>query len=109
MKITFSKVAKHRVFQHVPIYYDQAKEEREERERKVREELGLLSEEEKESGYSDRIRGGMRRRIKSHYEVSRSQKRKSNIRLAIILVILIMLATYLVNSSQDWYQEFMLK
>nr|WP_321406931.1 hypothetical protein [uncultured Carboxylicivirga sp.] len=107
MKFTFTRVARHRVFQHDPIYYDEQKERREERERRIREELGMLTEEEKDSGYAQRIKGGMRRRMKSHYEVSRSAKRKSNIRLVIILVILMIIGYYIVESDMDWLKLFL--
>lgn len=106
MKFTFSKVARHRVFQHDPIYYDEKKEKREERERRIKEELGLLSDKEKEEGYADRIRGGMRRRMKSHYEVTRSEKRRSNLRLVIILIALMILGVYLVQEGMAWMETF---
>ena len=106
MKIGFTKIPRHRTFQHDPIYFDEAKEERAARERKAKEELGLLAEQEKTEGYSDRIRGGMRRRVKSQFEVSRSAKRKSNLRLVIILIILAVLASYLLRSGQPWMDQF---
>ncbi len=106
MKFTFSKTARHRVFQHDPIYYDEQKEKREERERRIKEELGLLTDDEKEDGYADRIKGGMRRRIKSHYEVSRSEKRKSNLRLVIILIALMILGVYLIQEGMVWLETF---
>ncbi|WP_430810600.1 MULTISPECIES: hypothetical protein [unclassified Carboxylicivirga] len=105
MKFTFSKVARHRVFQHDPIYYDEQKEKREERERRIKEELGLLTDEDKE-GYADRIRGGMRRRMKSHYEVNRSEKRRSNLRLVIILILLMILGMYLIQEGMIWMESF---
>lgn len=106
MKSSFTKVARHRVFQHDPIYYDEKKEAREEREYNARVELGLLSEEEKAKGYAGRIKGGMRRRLKSQYEVSRSAKRNSNIRLIIILVILMVIGVYAIESGMDWLKIF---
>ncbi len=106
MKFTFSKVARHRVFQHDPIYYDEQKEKRDERERRIKEELGLLSEEEKETGYAGRIKGGMRRRMKSHYEVARSEKRRSNLRLVVILIVLMILGIYLIQEGMAWMESF---
>jgi hypothetical protein len=106
MRFTFLKVARHRTFHHEPIYYDEAKEKREERERQAKEELGLLTEEEKNSGFADRIRGGFNRRIKPHYEVSRQVKRRSNIRLIIILLALMALAYHLVESGQQWLADY---
>ncbi len=106
MKTGFTKVARHRVFQHDPIYYDEKKEAREERERNARVELGLLTEEEKVNGYAGRIKGGMRRRLKSQYEVSRSAKRNSNIRLIAILVILMAIGVYAIESGMEWLSIF---
>ncbi len=107
MKFTFTKTARHRVFQHDPIYYDEKKEQREERERRIRGELGLLDENNEKSAYADRIKGGMRRRIKSHYEVTRSAKRRSNLRLIIILIILMILGVYLANSGMEWMRTYL--
>ncbi len=107
MKISFMKVPRHRVFKHEPVYYDEIKERQEAREIKAREELGLLSDEEERMGYAGRIKGAFRgSKIKPHYEVTRSIKRKSNIRLIIILVILVLLAHYFVNSGQEWLNQF---
>jgi len=106
MKFTFSKVARHRVFQHDPIYYDEKKEEQAARERRIKEELGMLSDEEKETGYANRIKGGMRRRLKSQYEVSRSEKRRSNLRLVIILIVLMVLGIYLIQEGMAWMETF---
>lgn len=107
MKFIFTKVARHRVFQHDPIYYDEKKEERKEREHRIKEELGLLSDEEKETGYAERIKGGMRRRIKSNYEVARSAKRRSNLRLVIILIILMVIGFYLIESGLEWLHTYL--
>lgn len=106
MKFTFSKVARHRVFQHDPIYYDEKKEERDARERRIKDELGLLSDEDKDDGYADRIRGGIRRRMKSHYEVARSEKRRSNLRLVVILIALMILGVYLIQEGMVWMESF---
>ncbi|TRX72226.1 hypothetical protein [Carboxylicivirga sp. M1479] len=106
MKFTFSKVSRHRVFQHDPIYYDEQKEKQEARQRRIKEELGLLSEEEKETGYANRIKGGMRRRLKSHYEVSRSEKKRSNLRLVAILIVLMILGFYLIQEAMTWMETF---
>jgi len=107
MKFTFSKVARHRVFQHDPIYYDEKKEESQERERRIKSELGLLDNAEKESGYSGRIKGGMRRRVSSNFDVARSEKKRSNLRLIIILIALFALGLYLVESGMEWLNAYL--
>jgi len=112
MKFSFIKIPRHRVFDHQPIYYDEIKERQEEREKKIREELGLKSEAENgDRDYAARIHAGFRsgHKIKPHYEVTRSIKKKSNIRLIVILVILILLAQYLVKSGQEWYMQLFAK
>ncbi len=107
MKFTFIKLPRHRQFNYSPIYYDEKKEAQKERERRVREELGLTLEEEKGRGYADRIRGSMRSRIKSHFEVARKERKKSNLRLVIILIVLMTIFYYLLNSAREWYDLFL--
>ena len=111
MKFSFIKIPRHRVFDHHPIYYDEVKEKQKERERRIKEELGMLSDEEQDKDYAARIRAGFRsgHKIKPHYEVTRSIKRKSNIMLIVILVILMLLAQYLVKSGEEWYMQFFAK
>ena len=108
MRFTFIKIPKHRKFNYDPIYYDPEKEEREARQRQIRQEMGMSVEEEKGRGYTERIRGGMRKRIKSHFDVSRTERKKSNLRLIIILMVLMALFYYLLNSAYDWYNQFFL-
>ena len=102
MKITFFRLPKHRVFQHDPIYYDEKKEKQKKRERDARVELGILTDEEKTSGFEDRIRGKMRKRIKPPFSIALRERRKSNIRLLIIILILMFLAYKLYTSSGAW-------
>lgn len=106
MRFTFIKIPRHRVFQYDPIYYNPEKEERKNRERRIRQEMGDTVEEQGDRGYTERIRGGMRRRIKSHFEVTRSERKKSNLRLIIILIALMALFYYLLNSAYEWYEQF---
>ncbi|MCA1744857.1 MAG: hypothetical protein LC643_03945, partial [Bacteroidales bacterium] len=68
MRFSFIKLPQHRKFSIDPIYYDAAKEERKERERNIRLELGLAPlEEEAASQYRNRLKGKMSRRIKGHF------------------------------------------
>lgn len=108
MRFTFIKIPNHRKFNYNPIYYDPEKEDREARQREIRQEMGMPVDEEKGRGYTERIRGGMRRRIKSHFEVSRKERKKSNLRLIIILMALMALFYYLLNSAYEWYNQFFL-
>jgi len=108
MRFTFIKTPRHRKFNYDPIYYDPEKEERESRRRQIRQEMGMSVDEEKGRGYTERIRGGMRKRIKSHFDVSRTERKKSNLRLIIILMVLMALFYYLLNSAYEWYNQFFL-
>jgi hypothetical protein len=104
----FIKLPQHRKFNIEPIYYDPAKEERKERERNIRIELGLKPlEEEGEGQFRDRVRGKMSRRIKGHFEVTRNARKKSNLRLIIILIALMALFYYLLHAGYDWYSRFL--
>ncbi len=107
MKFTFIKIPRHRKFTYDPIYYNPEAEERKERERRIRQEMGLPVEEQQDGrGYQERIRGGMRRRIKSSFEVTRKERKKSSLRLIIILILLFILFYYLLNAAYDWYEQF---
>lgn len=107
MRFTLFKIPSHRKFDYSPLYYDEAKEERKERERRIREEMGLTpAEGEKEPSIEDRIRGKMNRRIKTHFEVTRQARRTSTLRLIIILIALFALFYYLLMASREWYERF---
>ncbi len=106
MRFTFIKVARHRTFHHTPIYYDEAREEREERNRRVKDELGLEVEEDNRS-IEERIKGKMKRKITTHFDVVRKEKRKSNLRLVAILVGLTIAFYYLFSSSKEWIMHYM--
>lgn len=106
MRFTFVKVPEHRKFKHDPIYYDADKEEREERERRIRLEMGLKTEEDHRS-FDTRIRGQMRRRIKTPFEVTRSARKKSNLRLIVIFLALMALFYYLLQAGYEWYSRFL--
>lgn len=108
MKFSFIKLPQHRKFNIEPIYYDAAKEERKERERNIRMELGLKPLEEKEgTHYRSHLKGKMGRRTKGHFEVARSARKKSNIRLIIILIALMVFFYYLLHAGFDWYSRFL--
>ncbi|MCW3806453.1 hypothetical protein [Plebeiibacterium marinum] len=106
MRFTLIKTARHRTFHHNPIYYDEAKEERDDRNRRIRDELGLEQEEDNRSN-EDRIRGKMRRKIQTHFDVARKEKRKSNLRLIVILIGLMIAFYYLFNTSKEWIMHYM--
>ncbi len=106
MKFTFVKIAEHRTFHHKPIYYDEDKEEREERLRNAKNELGVEQEQDDRTTEA-RVRGKMRRRIHTNIEVTRKEKRKSNLRLIIIIIALMILFYYLFNTGKEWMIKYM--
>jgi len=96
MALKFFNLPKAKQF-HIPYrYYDPIKEEREERERRVRDELGLRVEgEDPGLYYRANIKGQFRRAMKSASRTSSDARRKSNTRLLFLIMILALLA-YLV-------------
>src|SRR5690554_7817077 len=100
MRFTFVKVPQHRKFKHDPIYYDADKEEREERERRIRLEIGLKTEEDHRS-FDTRIRGQLRRRIKTPFELTLSARKKSNLRLIVTLLTLMAPSYYLLQPEYE--------
>jgi hypothetical protein len=99
MRFSLFKTPKPRTFNHQPIYYSEAKEEMKERQRRAKEDLGLLTEDEKTMGYESRIRGKMRTRIKQNFTNVSQEHKKSNTRLLLILVGLGVLAYLLLRNA----------
>lgn len=89
----FFNVRKPRQFRHEPIFYDPHKEALEERVRKVKREMGELTEEE----YKPDLKGAFIEQT-SHVRRRQQNPEKSsssrNIRLAIALVVLLILFYY---------------
>ncbi|RXQ94952.1 hypothetical protein EO244_07835 [Ancylomarina salipaludis] len=85
----FFKKPEHKRFNIQPRYWDPAKEEREERENRIKAELGITDE---NGQYTPNIKGQLKRSLRhKHTDVRRSNK-KSNIRLVVILAILLFIA-----------------
>ncbi len=106
MKITFFKLPQHRVFNHIPIYYDEVKDAQKEREARIKEELGL-NEKDSQSDHSmieSRIRGKMKQRHEPMFNVVRKEKAKSNRRILLIVLVLLAIAYYLLKSSTEWIE-----
>ncbi len=110
MRFTFFKAPYNRKFYRDPIYYDEAKEERLERERRIREEMGLSTDDivdESSLTYKDRIKGSMRSKFQGRYDSQKSGNRASNFRFIIILVALFLLAYYILNANFAWLNKFL--
>ena len=108
MNFSFIKVRKPKQFNYQPIFYDEAKEKRKERERKIREELGLppMEGDEKRSS-EEKIRGKFHAvRSEKKIEFSRKTKQFSNVRLLIIVFILFMLVYIIYSSGLEKFLSF---
>lgn len=76
-------------FHITPRFYDPDKEEREERERRIKEELGIVDD-RKDDGrpYRPNIKGQFRRAQEGLSKSSAEARRSSNTRLIILILIL---------------------
>jgi hypothetical protein len=87
MRITFFKTGKPREFKYVPIFYDQEKEELENRKRQIEREMGVGKDEVYHHSIS---RGSI-----SHKFTKRKQANRSSVvRLLIIVAILVLIVLY---------------
>ena len=87
----FFRIPQHKRFDYQPLYYDEAKEKREERIRSIEREMGVEHEDNGRK-YSPSISRGS---FSSMYSRRKKVQRSSNIRL-IILVLLLFLITYFI-------------
>ena len=86
----FFKLHQPKKYGYRPIYYDPKKEAQKEREKRIAE-----GQNADESGFKTTIqRGSFRQQAASNGNLRRYQSRKSNIRLAIILFIILALLYY---------------
>ena len=102
MRITFFKVEKPRHFSYQPVFYNEVNEQRKERERKIRSELGLPPMEGDENRSSEeRIRGKFTaaRNYSGNFDFKRKAQRTSNIRIMVIAGILVMLLYFMYYSN----------
>lgn len=107
MKFSLFKRAQHKKFHHVPIYYDERKEKLKDIEDRAKAELG----QETDSTYQDRIKGSMRRYETNHRTMASmadKEKKRSNIRIIVILGILFLVA-YLLWTHTDTFIEAFIK
>ncbi len=88
------KTPRHRQFNYRPLYYNQQKEELQERIRKIEQEMGVKKPDE--SGYRTGIQRGQ---MRGHFRDTKRLKKQSNVRLLIILLALFALAYYLVYNN----------
>jgi hypothetical protein len=82
---SFFNKPEHRKFNIQPRYWDPSKDEREDRDRRIRGELGLRDENET---YIPNIKGRMKTQLRHGHFDSDGARNKSNIRLLVIFVLL---------------------
>lgn len=88
---SFFRLTKNKQFNYLPRYYNEQKEEMQKRKERITREI----EAEDASSNGERI-PLMKGAIKNYYgQDIKSHKRKSNIRILVILVILLFMAYYL--------------
>lgn len=100
-KFTFVKTPKPRAFYHRPIYWNPEAEEHKERLERVRKELG---ERDESQPYKASIKRGSFRRGRWDEPSAdtldmQSERRRSNVRLVVIVVVLLALAALLYLTS----------
>jgi hypothetical protein len=93
----FFKLPKIRQFEIKPRYYDERKEALDKRIAQIKAEMGITDDQPQGNKY---FRGDYRTHIKGqmkgYFRQTRRQKRTSNIRLLVILMILFALAWYII-------------
>lgn len=100
MKITFLKIQKPRQFRHVPIYYDERKEELNSIVRKAESDLGIKAD---KGAYVPSLKGQIKRKHRlDAVSITKYERLKSNVRLVIIIGVLLVVAYFLLNSSSDY-------
>jgi hypothetical protein len=78
-----------------PRYWDPEKEKREARERRIKAEMGIK---DKDGEYQPYIsKGEFRKGLSKGKWSARSQRRKSNIRLLILIILLALLILFFLN------------
>ena len=102
-KFTFVKTPKPRAFYHRPIYWNPEEEERKERLERVRKDLGELDENQP---YKASIKRGSFRRGRweqpDETPDMHTERRRSNVRLFVIILVLLALAAVLYFTSSAY-------
>jgi hypothetical protein len=91
MAIRFLHTPKNKEFKFKPRYYDEQKEELENRVKQIKKEMGV-SEDDPQKPYVSSIRKG---EMRGYFKKNVEQKRKSTMRFVIILIILFAIVYFL--------------
>lgn len=104
MGLILFKTAKARRFNHVPIYYDEAKEELDAIKRNAEIEKNGKSD----ANYQPNVKGQFsKKRLSTVNEFGQEKRKQSNIRLLIIIGILLFIAYLLLSSGNGFVRIFM--
>ncbi|MFB6319234.1 hypothetical protein [Saccharicrinis sp. FJH54] len=96
MGLYLFRTPKPRRFEHIPIYYDESKERLKEMQRQADLEAGKISSED----YVPNIKGKFRKNWhKTAIDVTSTEKRKSNLRLVAIVIVLFFVAWLILNAD----------
>ncbi|MDD2617942.1 MAG: hypothetical protein PHT87_04005 [Bacteroidales bacterium] len=95
--MSFFKQRKPRKFDHQPIYYDAQKEAREEREQKIKAEMGLIEEKELKKNFDKTIRGSFREAVPGGSRTGRQQSGNKMLRILLLLLLIIIVVYFLVS------------
>ncbi|MFO8022526.1 MAG: hypothetical protein R6U65_08665 [Perlabentimonas sp.] len=88
--ISFFRTPSPKQFKYTPIFYDPQKDALKEREKQIRQEMGMADENSpRVSLIKGQMRGQYERKIKGR------SKSKSNLRLVVIFIVLCLIAYYL--------------
>jgi hypothetical protein len=90
LRFSFFKVPQHKRFEYIPRIWDPAKEEREERLRRIQEEMGIVNNTSDGRPYIPNIRGSFRK----EYEQNKKSKKQFNhnkIRSYIVICTILLL------------------
>ena len=105
MKFSIFKRTQHKTFTHIPIYYN----EKEEHIKDLEEEARVEKSEEKSTDYHETMKGSMRKFEHNHQSAvnfSSNQRKRSNVRIIVILSILFIMAYLLLNYTDTFIEVF---
>ena len=92
MALKFFHLPKSRQFNIPYRYYDPSKEEREDRENRIKEELGILEKAEFNPSYKPNLKGQFRQALGRASKSANDSRRNSNVRLIILIATLFLLS-----------------
>ena len=87
----FFYLPKAKKFSYKPRYYDPDQEEREEREKRIKAEMGIVDESDPRAYYTSLIKGQFKKASRGKSKLTEEYKRKSNRRLLVLILILFLL------------------